>query len=463
MPVQHHAIAARRDASHTRHSTHPGLEHISATPAYRASGSLRSIARTNTSRVAGLATLSTDQAYGLTVVMGNDGGVIQRMVEAADAVATVDHVVLEAPQQWLQHQPTPNILRLAIYAHGGLNSEEDSLRRIAAMAPYFLANGIYPIFITWKTGLQETLFDMLADKINTSFPEQERTWNALTQFKDAATEVADRTVESLAESLGGKGQWVQMKQNAEQGAENGDPPRGLFVLTDRLMQLQAMLKKQGKKLDLHLIGHSAGSIVHGHLLKLLCAKQLAVASCSLYAPACTLAFANQTYRPAIENHFLPRNQFHLHMMSDEREKEDNVAGIYHKSLLYLVARAFETQHKTPLLGMAASLDAATFHPDNAIDGLWNPATITTLKDWNAFYWNGKTPSGFSATGAGLHPEQAACLHIVNDKTMNCGTRQIATAHGAFDNDVATISATLARILGLASVDALPYPVSNLDY
>ncbi|MFZ6771722.1 C1 family peptidase [Undibacterium sp. SXout7W] len=461
VPVQRGAIAAQHRPYHACNLQHPGLEHISVAPAYRASGSLLDVARTDTSHRAGLPKLTTDQAYGFTVIMGNDGGVIQRIVEASDAVAAVDHVVLEAPLYWLQHQPTSTVLRLAVYAHGGLNSEEDSLRRIAAMAPYFLANGIYPVFITWRTGLQETLIDMLADKINASFPEQERTWNALTPLKNAAAEVADRTVESLAENLGGKGQWIQMKQNAEQGAEDGTPARGLFILADRLAQLQKTLGK--KKLELHLIGHSAGSIVQGHLLRLLGTRQLAVASCSLYAPACTLAFANQTYRPAIESNQLPRDKFHLHMMSDAREQEDNVAGIYHKSLLYLVARAFETQHKTPLLGMAASLDAATYRHIDTNDGMWNPATINTLNDWNTFYWNGHAPQGFSATGTGLNPDQASRLHIVNDKTMNCGTRHIPTAHGAFDNDVATISATLSRILGLPSSDALPQPVIDLDY
>ena len=41
----------------------------------------------------------------------------------------------------------------------------------------------------------------------------------------------------------------------------------------------------------------------------------------------------------------------LDILSDERELADSV-GPYGKSLLYLVSRALEDHHKTPILGMA---------------------------------------------------------------------------------------------------------------
>ncbi|MES2073195.1 MAG: C1 family peptidase [Pseudomonadota bacterium] len=461
VPVRHGAISAGNRPNQATNLQHgAGLAHISTAPAFRPGSSLLAADPPAAARADGLPILSQDQAYGLTVVMGNDGGLIQRIVQAENAEATVDQVLLASPLEWLKKQKDKQTLKLALYAHGGLNSEEDSLKRIGVMAPYFLANGIYPVFITWKTGLLETFTDILADKIKDFLPGASLSFNIFENIKNAAIEAADRTVEAVSESIGGKSQWVQMKQNAGQAALDGAPPRGLFVMAERLQQLAAKL---GQQLEIHLVGHSAGSIVHGHLLQLLAQRQLKVSSCSLFAPACTVEFANQSYRAAIEQNFLQRKDFHIHLMSDARELDDNVASIYHKSLLYLVARAFETLHKTPLLGMATSLDGSYFVRKDTADDQWNSATRPVLSSWNNFYWGGDIPSGFAASGEGLAADLAKTLHIVNAKTVNCGRRQIPTAHGSFDNDIDTVAATLARILGLKSTKDLPQAVLDLDY
>ncbi|MFZ3000973.1 MAG: C1 family peptidase [Undibacterium umbellatum] len=434
---------------------------IPPSAAFKASGSALIPNSASASSKAGQPALSMDQAYSLTVVMGNDGGLIQRLLEVANAAATVDKVLLQAPQEWFKQQGNTKVLKLALYAHGGLNSEDASLKRIAAMAPYFLANGIYPVFITWKTGLSETLGDILTDKLKDHLPAFVLSRGWLQQLKNATVDVMDRTVESMAASLGGKAQWMQMKQNAALAIEDGNPPRGLLAIADRLKDLNKALGKG--KLEIHLIGHSAGSIVHGHLLNLLTTRKLTVSTCSLYAPACSLEFAENTYRPAMENDILARENFHIHLLSDARERDDHVAGIYRKSLLYLVARAFETRHKTPLLGMAASLDAAYFIGKKIRDGQWNEATIATLKSWNKFYWGKDLPSDFAENGAGLTADQKANLHIINDTHISNGKELIRVAHGTFDNDVAVISQTLARVLGMESADALPVTVENLEY
>lgn len=446
---------------HTRNQNQLAPQaNIPGAGAVKTSGSALTPDVTQTQNKAGQPSLNMNQAYGLTVVMGNDGGLIQRLVEVADAKSTVEKVLLQSPQAWLTQHNKNGVLKLALYAHGGLNSEDASLRRVAAMAPYFLANGIYPVFITWKTGLNETLGDILKDKLSTYLPGAGLSGGWLDKYKTQALDVLDRTVENLAEALGGKAQWVQMKQNAAMATEDGDPARGLLTIAERLKDLHLAL---GGKLEIHLIGHSAGSIVHGHLLNLLRERNLAVASCSLYAPACTIDFAESSYRPAIENNILARENFHIHLMSDAREQDDNVAGIYHKSLLYLVARAFETRHKTPLLGMAKSFDAASFSAGISKNDDWNQACITSLQSWNTFYWGGALPKNFAATGQGLTDQQKATLHIINDSHVSTGPRMIATAHGSFDNDVRVVSDTLARILGHASADALAVKIENLDY
>ncbi|MFZ6757641.1 C1 family peptidase [Undibacterium sp. Ji50W] len=446
-------VAIERPAVvHHWHSSNPRaarLTTLPALPAYRSSGSaVRPHAQHATGK-AGPPSLSPDQAYGLTLVLGNDGGLIQRLLGAADALAAAEQVVLHAPQAWLANLGSNKKLKLVLYAQAGMDSEAASLQRSAALAPYFLANGIYPLFISWKTGLGSALDNILQDKMQ----------DHAQGINKAAQEALDRTLEAACESSGAKGLWVQMKMNAAQAAEDGDPPRGLYVLAKYLQELRHAIGQD--RLEIHLIGHSAGAILHGHLLGLLHQHKLPVNTCSLYAPACSIAFADSTYRPAIRSGLLPRPSFHIHLLSDTREQDDNVGGIYQKSMLYLIARALESQHKTPLLGMAASFDADNFAGKNQQNGQWNHASMRSLQSWNQFYWTRKIPSGFASSGAGLNKKQAATLHIIHDKYMHDGKHSIPSAHTAFDQDVAVLTQTLTRIAGISNPDRLAVPVSDI--
>lgn len=149
-----------------------------------------------------------DRALDHTIVTGNDGFVIRRKVDLGNAADTVDHLARVLPQD-------SGRKKLVIYAHGGLNAEDDSLKRIAAMGPYFLANDIYPLFLTWKSGPLEVLTDMLKDAVK---PMGTPSGGGL---MDRITDAWDRTVEVTAANAGVKSMWREMKENAELGAETG--------------------------------------------------------------------------------------------------------------------------------------------------------------------------------------------------------------------------------------------------
>jgi hypothetical protein len=338
----------------------------------------------------------------------------------------VRDLACDAPQRFWQSGAKPK--RIAIYAHGGLNSEDASVQRIQALAPYFKANGVYPLFLTWRTGPTETLSGILEDELK-KVPRPEGDFGDLFErVKETAAEVLDRTVEVLARPAA-KPIWSQMKQNAASSAE---PSRGCVLLADALAQLKAA----APQVEIHLVGHSAGSIMLGHLLDLLPARKLDVASCHLYAPACTVRFAVQHYVPAIDNKVLPRKRFHIHLLSDAVEICDTV-GPYRKSLLYLVSRALETCHKMPILGLEQAFDAKA-------NPKWHEDELESVKLWQKF-WN--------ASGNGLD--------VVSTKQVSTGTlgRRIRACHGSFDNDATTIETTLRRIIG-----AKPsYPVEWIDY
>src|SRR6188768_3442252 len=99
-----------------------------------------------------------DNAYRHAVVMGNNGTLINRNI-SRQALSAFEHVLVDAPTEFCGTGPA----RLVLYAHGGLNAEEESVKRIQVMAPYFEANGAYPVFFTWRTGVFESLGGILDD------------------------------------------------------------------------------------------------------------------------------------------------------------------------------------------------------------------------------------------------------------------------------------------------------------
>jgi len=371
-----------------------------------------------------------EQALRHTVVMGNNGTPLNRFLDCRDAASCVKHVAYQQPLEWFSQTRSRKI---AIYAHGGLNNEDASIDRIRVMAPYFKQNGIYPLFLTWRTGLGESMRGIVSDHFRGTEPAamERATWRPWEDLKKGLSEARDRAIEKIG-SVGIKPLWTQMKQNAAAGASVGG---GLTLLAAHL----AALKREVGGLEIHLVGHSAGSILLGYLLKLLARRKLAATSCTLYAPACTVDFAWRYYRPAIQNKTLARNDMHLEILSDERELADHVdlkVASYGKSLLYLVSRALEDGHKTPLLGLERAWDKNT--PAES----WCPCGAKDIRRWLDFWKNGPRPKVSDQRRAEVCDGQ--------------GT--IRLAHGSFDNDVEVVTRTLRTyILGRR----LKYPVENL--
>jgi hypothetical protein len=380
-----------------------------------------------------------DNAYRHAIVMGNNGTLINRSV-SRQALSAFDHVVVEAPSEWC----ATGASRLVLYAHGGLNDEEESLRRIRVMAPYFQANGAYPIFFTWRTGVFESLSGIFED-IGQGIDPKGAFRDVWRVVKDTIGEARDRAVEVACQSAGVKAIWSQMKQNARAALECPQPIAGttgkveaqhptLALLANRLMRL----KKDLPKLEIHLVGHSAGSILLGYLLDAVRAldRPFAFDSCTLYAPACTVQFAVDHFEPAMAPGGVLRKQdFHVELLSNERELADTV-GPYGRSLLYLVSRALEDQHKTPLLGMATAWD-----PSKRGEFSDDPAIQRGLKAWQTFWGTVRAP------------------REVTEAQVSNGVTRIASSHGGFDNDVAVITRTIERIAGRP----LKHPVEQLVF
>ena len=293
--------------------------------------------------------------------------------------------------------------KVVLYAHGGLVSEDSAVQVLADFLPVFGAAGVYPIAFIWHSDFWTTLVNILKESLGKRKPE-----GFLDSAKDFMLDRLDDALEPIARTLGGKAQWDEMKENALGATNKG--AGGARLVADILKGLT------GAGTEIHLIGHSAGSIFHAPLAQLLASYGIPIKTCTLWAPACTLELFKKNYLPLIGNGI---EKFSLFTMDDKTEQDDNCARIYNKSLLYLVSNAFEKDPRIPLfrdgfpiLGMEKFVKndpdmKALFKKNNA--------------DWIL------SPNSFCAKPA----YYSTSRH-----------------HGDFDNDKATVAATLQRITGM---------------
>lgn len=380
----------------------------------------------------------TPEARFHTLVSGNDGVLVQSDITRApgDAAGYAREIVRERPLAWAKKQDGATV-KLALYAHGGLNHEDESIRRIRVLAPCFEANGIYPIFLTWRTGIGETLSYLVEDWARKVLGMDAEKAGGLLEILG---EAKDRAIEALAHVLG-RGVWSQMRDNALRSMTTG---HALDLAAVNLAELARAVHAGGKRLELHLVGHSAGAILLGHLLERMGLPDLVspqVRTCTLFAPACSSRFAVERYLVAEDLGLIDLKRLTVYCLTDENEKRDGLPSpelpAYGKSLLYLVSRALDDRRKMPLLGMERALI-----PKYADDSeQWAAEELPFVRAWQSRF------SG--AANAVTAPD-------VRDTRMG---HRVPATHGSFDNNIDALTETLQRIAGRKLIA----PMEWLDY
>jgi hypothetical protein len=236
---------------------------------------------------------------------------------------------------------------LMVYAHGGLNAPPASARRIHALKEGFKRNGIYPFHAMYDTGLAEEVKDTVRRALQLA---EQRSEGFLDMIKEKITDATDKLIEDTVRKPV-TAIWDEMKRDARIPFEaRGD---GLHTIETFAKELAG----DGKKI--HLVGHSTGAILLGHLLDAIDSLGVPdlLSSCSLMAPACTVDFYHQHYHPRLGRQAsggkvvrLPK--LNVYCLNEELERDDQVAFAYRKSLLYLVSNALERKREKPILGMA---------------------------------------------------------------------------------------------------------------
>ena len=352
------------------------------------------------------------------LMVGNDGR-MSRYLTADERSRSLACQATVLPDRWFRAQPADQPKRLLIYVHGGLNSEADGLKRCQALGQVFERNGCYPLFVVWKTGLLESLGDL--------FSQWRQRQPAATGWGQALWAQTDALIESTVGRPLARPIWSEIKENAQLAWQHHRAGDQLVHALVDLIQLW------GDQLQIHLVGHSAGSLWLGHLISALQARPAAtgrpaldaVRSVHLYAPACTVAFANQHYAGT---DILPRT--HIAVLSDALERADNTALVYRKSLLYLVSNALEADRRTPILGLQRVFD--TEQDEHAWDGA--AATGETLRAWHR---------------AVADSHLASRLQVLHDDKVLTALPDIRqpASHGCFDNDIPLLTSTLQIICG----------------
>jgi hypothetical protein len=110
-------------------------------------------------------------------------------------------------------------------------------------------------------------------------------------------------------------------------------------------------------------------------------------------------------------------RFSLFTLTDQAEQDDDCAGIYHKSLLYLVSNAFEERQRVPLL----------------------------QKDGEPILGMQKFVDG--PVGRLLKELPHRWVLSPNSTPKGSPDASLSRSHGGFDDDEATLRATLAIVLG----------------
>lgn len=287
---------------------------------------------------------------------------------------------------------------LLFYAHGGLNSPEDSARRIAAMKRTFKENGIYPYHWMYDTGLLEELKDVVLGRARSA---RERAGGAL----DWIDKILEKTTR-----VPGRALWREMKDGARLPFVEALPADTQIGAGSKVLQaFLPALTSGSKPKHIHLVGHSTGMILLTWLLQRLSklAPQLQVQTVSMLAPAGTVNLFTEVVQPFLRAPFpdFRISEMTIYNLNHKLEEDDNVGQAYNKSLLYLVSKAFEEDIPEKILGMEK----------------------------------------YSETVA---RRKLPRLHIHYSSGQVAGARITASkSHGGFDNDALTMNHILRRILG----------------
>lgn len=316
--------------------------------------------------------------------------------------ADVEAIFADHLPRALAATPDTSVLRIAFWAHGGLVDESSGLRIAFEQVDWMKRNRVYPIHFVWETGFFDALWQIL------------RGVRAMRAPRDLADYTTDPVIQELVRKLGGVKIWGAMKRSAELASSDDG---GATLVAERLAQFAGA---HPGRVEVHAVGHSAGSIFHAHFLpRALAAGVPTIKTLQLLAPAVRMDVFVKRLKPFVVGSGI--DDLTMYTMRRDYEEADSVVGAYRKSLLYLIYHALEEERRCPILGLEESVRAN--------------ADVRDL------------------FGVGGPPGMADLVLSVTDETSGRDASGSVT-HGGFDNDPPTMNSVLRRILSVADGDKI---------
>jgi len=253
--------------------------------------------------------------------------------QPGDVEALVNLHIDEARRRWgLGRNDAADV---AVYAHGGLTDEDTAAKWI----PKLYEAQIFPVFFMWETDLWSTLGNRLEDLVK-GLPKP------TAGLIDQLSRFWNRRLERLLAPAGSM-IWGEMKQNAD--GISAFSQSGARILYDHASKSPGFAPF---RVRLHLIGHSAGSIVHSYLIDRLGKLGWNFESVNFMAPAVTVELFRDKVLKRIQDGTVKQfRTFHLTEAAEQQDPTCRPILGYGRSLLYLVSESFENGITTPILGI----------------------------------------------------------------------------------------------------------------
>ncbi len=327
--------------------------------------------------------VSEEIAYQHTLVLNSYGRAKHTIIYTSSVEKSIDIICYENVKKWLDKKSSNQ--KVALYAFGGFKDEEEYISKIRVMLPYFIENGIYPIFLTW----QNSYYKEIEESIEKFFQATIKLDGANLKEKDILQnqDALDRAIENHVRKISTRAIWSEIKDkalsaNSEEIEEFNSRKKGaLYILTDSFQKLKQEYKY---KFELHAIAYSAGSqLLATEWLTGLADRGMLLHSLHLVAPTITIRDCNNYIIEAEEQALFEMGKIYIYLLDREKELKDGVSK-YSKSLLFLISRALEKIHKTPLLGLD---DAWNIKNSTKEDGIFNTKQLDEIKNWCNFISN----------------------------------------------------------------------------
>jgi hypothetical protein len=334
-------------------------------------------------------------------------------------------------EAWAKPAAGGNKRRLVLYAHGGLVGEKGGIEIADRMIDWWRSNHIYPIHIIWESDAITTILSFL-EQIRDSLP--------FGGIRDGIFEAADRLIEGAGRNI--QQLWAEMKTNARmasgpRGNTSEANAPGVTLFVGELKKYLAL----HPDLEIHLVGHSAGSVALAGVVGRLADEKITVDSLQLMGGAITVdEFERDVLKhlAGVTGSTGKLRRFTAYDLQDKSELDDVCPGppipaVYHKSLLYFVARALEPSPKEfeeAMVGLSKSmLGPMPSNPSKRLVDLIGGSKNLVLAPNNA---------------------------------VELDSRSKARGHGDFDNDEDTMTSVVLRILKKSTLDGVhPYPKGGM--